>query len=254
MPNAVTLQQAQEVVEHGEWIWEADLFELLQSESATYAAALMGIPSFVALRLVKEKSSILNALLVELTETAEQRHVIDLRYDANDGVLPHYDLRLREGTILKISPTVDKTKTATLAIIAAVLSMSSWDLHSVLIATAKSAPSLALLLKELRSAFENLTDPKERLAFEMIYILHGKLAVVNFDKFPKHEKHRAYGLLMPNTQQIEEAICGYPFKEAIPSDWQAPVDSWRDDLRSTLDHLAERSVIEERMGQWRIVL
>jgi hypothetical protein len=280
MVDEISFKEGEKLVNSGEWIFRSDLFNYIEDQVEPFLRAILADKKVMAKALVEyevphevdlewngdpnaptKKStylpgyiSAIHAVREVVEETAESKEVEAPRRAYNYNPLLQ-EFRMWDGKILKIGPTLNKTKWVGFSIIGAILSVASWNALAFIATGFTILSTDKDIIPALRSSWEHLSDPKEYTVFEAIAILQARYSVVvNFDAEKQKDYDRAYAKLAPRFKDIQDALVSHVVPGELQEDWQGkPMKEWEDDLLKTMNALKDRSILKERNGRWSIV-
>lgn len=233
IPSIITEEEAIKLCSGGEWITDlkikdmvADKAKELQQQFQEWKQPDMPGPNIS--HIVNAFDSV-NSVLDELFE----HKVI-----AFTGLLsPFAELRVRANAVYKVIPTLMNTAVHGISLVIAVLAVTTFS--NLFLIWAGVGVNVVTIVYKLYKGWEILSDPDERLVFEEIFKLQGKLVTVNYDAVKNKDFDAAYGTVSPPTDDIAAAI-GNRLS--------------RRELEKTLAALKNRDVVHQRRGRWSIKL
>jgi hypothetical protein len=254
MEKLLSTRRAREFVSSGEWIDESDFIHFLDDLiNQGYKVNLSDDTLLKKLESERIEPSIpiheiVNLLYRQIESMVESQEYLQPP-ESPDGVHVLHG-RIGYGRILKINPTLNKIAWAGLGIFATALSIARLDRLFII----SVAQNFRDIFQALKSSWENLDDPKEKLVFELIFMLQSKLSVVNYDALAKKDYNNAYGYLAPSFEEILKAITSYEHPEQLPPLWkELSHEQLKDDLLKVLQELKRREILKEKNMQWSIV-
>jgi|GEM_PF-5240960 len=143
------------------------------------------------------------------------------------------ELRIRPNVVYKIGPTACKSVKNILGLILAIAASSPFPTLLLVWAGLEMDP----IIRTILNGYEKLTDPLEKIAFEAVYKLHGKLSVVNYDALQNKDYSSAFGYIAPSISDIEAEVESRFTKE---------------ELGRALASMKSREVLGENAGRWYI--
>jgi hypothetical protein len=230
---SISLRKATDLVDTGEWSFDSTIRKIISEESIL---GLKNLESHGLLRLRGERASLEEhetaaQLADDLLGESFERFFI--RYPSDPRSFLTSEIRVQEHAVIKIFPTMHEAFFKILGIIVAVYTTTNIKDTVGYVAVGLSLRDFCNVIVK---AWERLTKPSEKIVFEAVFALHGKLSVVNENAFERERFDEAFGYLWP----FEEDIVAY----CAPQPQSDTVDA--------LQRLKERKILGVKDARWYI--
>ena len=188
--ETISVETAERRCATSEWVEERDWLRAVQAQDS-FASETASDPPVSVAELRRRREPLIEALRARFVHATVSEDEED-----NPGFGMH--LRLGEGTIYKVGPTV---RNGMADLLAGILRLLTGSKYFGLLA-AWTGFAVWKLVKTLLDGFERLENPVEREVFEKLFALSGRLAVVDYSALNNCDYDHAYSRIAPTAEEI----------------------------------------------------